>query len=232
MANYYIGIRICGVYKILNTVTGDKYIGSSAHIEARWQYHFETLEKGSHENSRLQNSWNKYGSSKFEFIILKECNPEELIEVEQSFLPAEKTQQALREQGFYNLCPIAYSVRGRKASDEERARMRERLAVRENKKRSPEAVEKGRQKLLGRKRSEEDKAKMKEGWAKRKNIPRKPADPEVYRQRSIREKEKGRKVSEETKEKLRKANLGKKASEEAKRKMSEAHKRRAKNVKF
>lgn len=220
MGNYRIKPVISGVYEIFSIATEEIYVGSSGHIIARWNEHFWQLENGFHPNLRLQNSWKKYGSGNFSFIILEECATNELVEREQSFLPPEKTEEALREQGFYNLNPIAYSVRGRKASDEERAKMRESWAKRENKKRSPEAVEKCRQKLLGRKRSEEDKAAMREGWAKRKGIPPKPIDPEIYRQNGI--KARGRKMSEETKEKLRKANLGKKATEEAKRKMSES----------
>jgi group I intron endonuclease len=72
MANY------CGVYKISNTVSGKFYIGSSICIRQRFLQHRSALNRGSHQNSHLQSSWNKYGKQVFEFEVLLVCSPEKM----------------------------------------------------------------------------------------------------------------------------------------------------------
>ena len=52
---------ISGIYCIENIVTGHKYIGQSKNIYRRWKKHINALNMNSHDNSYLQNSWNKYG---------------------------------------------------------------------------------------------------------------------------------------------------------------------------
>jgi group I intron endonuclease len=68
----------CGVYKIRNTVSGKFYIGSSVCIRKRFAQHRSALNRGSHQNSHLQFSWNKYGKSVFEFEVLLVCSPEKM----------------------------------------------------------------------------------------------------------------------------------------------------------
>ena len=79
-------MKISGIYKITNTITGDFYIGSSKDVKQRWAVH------------RCQSKWNecpsnpmyidmrKYGVDKFEFQILEVVEPEELKEMEQQFI--------------------------------------------------------------------------------------------------------------------------------------------------
>ena len=54
---------MCGVYKIVNTVNGKIYIGSSKNIDRRWNEHIRVLELNAHNNQHLQNAWNKYGKN-------------------------------------------------------------------------------------------------------------------------------------------------------------------------
>lgn len=62
-----------GIYKIINQIDGKYYVGSSNNIEGnRWPYHKYHLRKGDHYNNHLQNAWNKYGESCFEFVIVNE----------------------------------------------------------------------------------------------------------------------------------------------------------------
>lgn len=63
-----------GVYKILNTVTEKFYIGSSVDVEKRWATHRSELNAHSHNNSYLQNAWNKYGEDSFTFILIEEVS--------------------------------------------------------------------------------------------------------------------------------------------------------------
>jgi group I intron endonuclease len=58
-----------GIYKILNTVTNDFYIGSTVQeFNTRWSQHRRELFNNIHANHYLQNAWNKYGKDNFVFI--------------------------------------------------------------------------------------------------------------------------------------------------------------------
>lgn len=59
------------VYKILNKVNGKFYIGSSINLGKRWKAHIDELNRNVHDNTYLQNSWNKYHKDNFEFYILE-----------------------------------------------------------------------------------------------------------------------------------------------------------------
>lgn len=48
------------------------YIGQSADIETRWKAHKRELRNNYHRNNHLQRSWNKYGESTFDFIVIEE----------------------------------------------------------------------------------------------------------------------------------------------------------------
>lgn len=47
---------MCGVYKIINTINGKIYIGSSKDIDRRWSEHVRALELNAHINPHLQNA--------------------------------------------------------------------------------------------------------------------------------------------------------------------------------
>lgn len=60
-----------GIYKILNTINGKFYIGSSKNLRKRLYEHFRELNLGIHSNKHLQNAWIKYRKEGFKFCILK-----------------------------------------------------------------------------------------------------------------------------------------------------------------
>ena len=79
--------KICGVYKITNTVNGKFYVGSSKDIYNRWYQHESSLNDGVHGNAHLQKAWNKYGGKyNFKFEIIEECEPNVQFEREQFYL--------------------------------------------------------------------------------------------------------------------------------------------------
>ena len=79
-------MKICAVYKITNTITGDFYIGSSKDVKRRWASHkWQTMWK-KHPNSQMYQDMQKYGTDKFEFEILAEVEPGSLKEAEQRFI--------------------------------------------------------------------------------------------------------------------------------------------------
>jgi group I intron endonuclease len=76
-----------GIYKITNIKTNKFYIGSSKHLNERWQEHKEMLRNNKHINPKLQNSWNYHGGeSAFVFEILENADPEKILEREQFYL--------------------------------------------------------------------------------------------------------------------------------------------------
>lgn len=111
----------CGIYKIALIGSNDKfYVGHSINIENRWKQHRLALRKGIHHSVYLQNSWNKYGSESFEFVIIEEveANRDLLCNAEQKWL----------DKGCaYNIFPNARSPLGHKMSEEVKAKMRGRV---------------------------------------------------------------------------------------------------------
>jgi hypothetical protein len=62
----------CGIYEIVNTKTGYRYIGQSRRIEERWQNeHIPLLNRGQHLHPKLQSAWTEDGASCFERHILE-----------------------------------------------------------------------------------------------------------------------------------------------------------------
>ena len=110
-----------GIYKIVNTINGKYYVGSSINIDQRWTNHRKLLNKNIHQNSHLQNAWNKYGATAFEFVFVENVSDKNLLLVEQTYLDA-----AFVSRAQYNILSKATSVLGRKDSIE--TRMKKSLA--------------------------------------------------------------------------------------------------------
>lgn len=128
-----------GIYEILNTVNGKRYIGSAKCFSQRWAVHRYGLARGSHHSILLQRAWAKYGPDSFEFNILEFCRHKDLIATEQQYI------DDLRPE--YNICVVAGSSEGRVTSSETK-----RLLVLA---------------ITGKKRSEETKARMREARSRR-----------------------------------------------------------------
>ena len=78
--------KISAVYKIVNTVTGDFYIGSSVDVKKRWAAHKNPSRWKQCPNSLLYQDMQEYGVDKFRFQILAPVMPEYLKQVEQEFI--------------------------------------------------------------------------------------------------------------------------------------------------
>ncbi len=103
-----------GVYLILNVFNMKMYVGSAAKsLRGRAKNHRVELRAGNHPNVHLQRAWQKYGESKFRFIVIEECSSEECLEIEQWWMD----HYECFKKG-YNRCPIAGSRLGMKMSDE------------------------------------------------------------------------------------------------------------------
>lgn len=75
-----------GIYQIKNIKNNLIYIGSSKDIKKRWSHHKYELTKNKHTNIFLQEDWNEFGESCFEFSILEECEENERYNIEQEYI--------------------------------------------------------------------------------------------------------------------------------------------------
>lgn len=66
--------KISGVYKIINTVTNECYVGSSKDVKRRWGNHKCPSRWKQYPNSKLYIDFQQYGLDKFIFEILEETD--------------------------------------------------------------------------------------------------------------------------------------------------------------
>lgn len=78
--------KISAVYKIINTVTNDCYVGSSKDVMRRWKDHKCPSRWKEHPNNQLYKDFQKYGIDKFRFQMLCPVEPEHLKDVEQELI--------------------------------------------------------------------------------------------------------------------------------------------------
>jgi len=106
---------VSGIYEIVCTANGKRYIGSAVCLRARKIRHLREMRGNKHRNPHLQSAFNLYGESVFEFRVIELCDISILKDREQFFLDTERL-------GF-NIAPDAFSsMRGRKHTDEWRAK--------------------------------------------------------------------------------------------------------------
>jgi group I intron endonuclease len=116
-------MRKTGVYEIVHTASGKRYIGSaSVSFSSRLRCHRYDLKKQRHSSVLLQRAWNKYGANAFEFRILEFTLPQHAVAVEQTFIDWLKTYDP--KNGF-NILAVAGSSRGIKRSEETKQKVRE-----------------------------------------------------------------------------------------------------------
>jgi group I intron endonuclease len=154
-----------GIYEILNTTNGKRYVGSAKNFGTRWKAHRTDLNRGKHHSRYLQAAWNKYGAEAFAFNVLECCSLELLIEREQALIDAIAPE--------YNMAKRAGNTLGTKRTAESRLKISAALkGKRLGRARSPESVAATAAAHRGMKRSEETRAKISERAKGRKRGPR------------------------------------------------------------
>lgn len=235
-----------GIYVIRNTVNNKVYVGSAVNLYNRFKSHKSKLRRNLHPNTILQNSWNKHGENLFVFEVSVICDKENLLMYEQLVIDSLDF-----EKDCYNIRKIAHSNFGLKASEETKAKLsiisRARRHTKETKIQMSANMA-GNTRALGFKHTLESRLKFsaaKKGIKKseahiekmRINATGKKKSPETIaklsksltgcvfsddRKRKISNAHKGRKKSDEFKEKMRliaKSRVGAKRSESTKEKM-------------
>ena len=96
-------MKIIGVYKITNTITGDFYIGSSKDVKQRWANHKKASTWKRFPNSPMYLDIQKYGTNKFSFQILAEVEVDKLKETEQQFIEKLKPTYNNRNANGWNV---------------------------------------------------------------------------------------------------------------------------------
>ena len=76
---------MAAIYKIVNVVTEDFYVGSAVKPKRRKWEHWAALKKGTHHCVALQAAWNTFGEDAFEFDVI------EIVENEAQLLLVEDT---------------------------------------------------------------------------------------------------------------------------------------------
>lgn len=124
MAEYSLAdLSRSGIYQIVNTINGKRYVGSAQVFRKRWNVHRAALNKGMHHSPHLQGAWSKHGPTAFAFEIIEFCDPSDLICREQMALD--------HLQPAYNVCRVAGSTLGRRHTPEARAKIASKASQRQ-----------------------------------------------------------------------------------------------------
>lgn len=87
-----------GIYCILFSQDGKKYIGSSRDVYERCCRHKTKLRQNIHDNKYLQNYWNLFGEKEFRFLIIELCDVKSLLVQEEKWFKHYKSFN--RDFGF------------------------------------------------------------------------------------------------------------------------------------
>ncbi len=215
-ASNYTGLS--GIYKIINLTTGRFYIGQSKDLNARLKSHLRMLRQNKSRNVILQNAFNKYGEKDFVFEVLELINYDkiELDNLEQYYINYLTP--------YYNICKIVNSPSSGLTKEE-----RSKIAIKNWQ--SSEY----RNKVMKAKEwyYKSDTTEIHKKCAEGRKLFWKNASEEYKTnvKAKISKGNKGKIISEAHKELLRNKTKGKKLSNETKVKISEALRRRVRKTK-
>ena len=133
-----------GIYCIVNKVNGKRYVGQAVNLSRRKYEHFIAKKR---TNPPLRNSIKHHGIENFEFIVLEylPVNKEILTQAEQKWLNYFIDNN--KWDRLYNLCPIAETNLGLKATEQAKQNISKAL---KGKKKSQAHVDKMRENMKGK----------------------------------------------------------------------------------
>lgn len=222
------------IYKIINTINGKFYVGSTTNTRERFRTHRKRLRNNRHHSKHLQAAWNKYGEASFVFHVIESVPEEQSLQAAEDVWLAEHAgKEHCYNKSRYSDSPMRGIAKedhpnfGRPKTDEERAAISTTL-------KAFYAEDIANHPRFGKKHTEEVKERIRQ---KKLNNPVKHwlgVERPIETRKKISAAQKGnlkpnRKVSEEGRAKIR-ANieagrshkhwLGRQHTEEAKAKMS------------
>jgi group I intron endonuclease len=151
-----------GIYKIINVVNNKFYVGSAVNFSRRKTRHFSELRTQTHNNSKLQNAWNKYGEASFIFVVVEEVHDKLLLlEAENRWLKDHVGKEYCYNLGVDAIAPML-GISGEASPTWGRKRTPEELAAQswKGKKHSEESKQKIRGALKGHHVSTSTRAKI------------------------------------------------------------------------
>ena len=95
-------LSVSGIYQITNIENGKKYIGYSVNIRKRKINHLDKLRKGIHANRFLQEDFNFFGETSFDFKILVESND---YSMESLFIEKHNTTDSRNGYNIFKILP-------------------------------------------------------------------------------------------------------------------------------
>lgn len=140
----------CGIYAAICKEDGRAYVGQSINIEKRWRQHAAMIRCG--EQRHFYNAVRKYGESAFDWIVVQECEQDQLDFFEMFWVGI---------FGSFNT-GFNYSIggAGKRRRKHSAASIEKMRAIKLGKTRTPEARRKTSESLMGRPRSQEWKDKV------------------------------------------------------------------------
>lgn len=210
-----------GIYKIINQINNQYYIGSSSSLFSRRNQHFSLLRRGIHTNKYLQRSVNKHGINNFDFEVMFYCDKENLLFYEQICIDKLNPK--------YNLSPGVVGTYGYSWTKESRKKLSKSMLKRFS---NPDEIEKLRTSHLGYIPTEEQKRKISQalsGISRPKEVVEKIRNAHIGKKRSIEARKnmsdgrQGMKLSEEHKKNISDGLKGKDTSETHRKNLSKAN---------
>ena len=153
-----------GIYRILCIKNGRYYYGSSKNVDRRWSIHQSKLRRGVHDNSHMQNAYDKHGEQSFRYEFIKAVPNDKLFEVENEYL-----NEYVGKRNCFNInkraeCPILWGEDNPSKRPEVRQKISEwhtgRKLSQETKSRISKSKKGKPNGWLGRTHSEETKSKQ------------------------------------------------------------------------
>ena len=195
-----------GIYQIRNTADGKRYIGRTVDFVKREHTHFWALENNRHCNRHLQSAYN-INPSAFVFEVIEECKKDALNDREIYWIAYYGTMD---DSKGYNLCEGGQATDGYKFTEEQKKKISEKNKGR---KYSQEVIEKRKESLKEHmERDPEFAERLRQTWitsAKERGSPwNKGRKCPEWLKKLDSERQKGRIITEEHKEKLRKLYAG------------------------
>ena len=179
----------CIIYAIRCKVNNKMYIGQTTRSRERFMKHLTALKGNYHYNRYLQQDYNKYGNTNFEIITLRNCNKEELNYWEDYYIDYYGGIDSTNIYNFQN-----NKTKNKELSYHISQAHKGKVAWNKNRKMTPEECEVNRRSHLGVTRSEESIIKQKITISNNPNFGNK-----------------GKHLSDSTKQKISEANKGKTA---------------------